>query len=152
MIITFIGHSSLYNCKDLHTKIENAIIKNTTAEGYISFYCGGYGDFDNLCASICRSIKEKMPRAEIVFITPYITEAQQKKLMYLIDNKLYDSIIYPPLEKVPAKFAICKRNEWMIDQSELIIAFVKRTHGGAFKALEYARKKKKVIINLADTD
>ncbi len=150
MIITFIGHSSLNNCKDLRSKIENAIIENTTSEGYISFYCGGYGDFDNLCAGVCRSIKENKSNCENVFITPYITERQQKKMQYLIDNKLYDSTIYPPLENVPDKFAIIKRNEWMIDQADLIIAFVKHTYGGAFTALEYARKKKKHIINLAE--
>lgn len=151
MIVTFIGHSSLYNYKDLRAKIENEIIKNTTSEAFISFYCGGYGDFDNLCASVCRSIKEKKPSCENVFITPYITEGQQKKMQYLIDNKLFDSTIYPPLENIPAKLAIIKRNEWMIDQADLIIAFVKHTHGGAFNALKYAQKKKKHIINLAES-
>ena len=113
------------------------------------FYCGGYGDFDRLSAEVCRSIKDSNPNCETVFITPYITEPQQEKIKFLIDSGLYDSAIYPPLENVPLKFAIVKRNEWIIDESDIIIAYVNHTHGGAYKALEYARRKKKFIVNLA---
>lgn len=66
-------------------------------------------------------------------------------------SKLYDSIIYPPIENTPPKFAIIKRNEWMVNKSDLIIAYVNRSYGGAYKSFAYAEKKKKTIINLADT-
>ena len=66
-----------------------------------------------------------------------------------MDKNLYDSTVYPPLENIPQKFAISKRNEWMINQADLIIAYVSHTYGGAYRSLEYARRKKKSIINLA---
>ena len=51
-------------------------------------------------------------------------ELVKEEVVYdLIDSKLYDSTLYPPLENVPYKFAISKRNEWMINESDLIIAF-----------------------------
>ena len=67
-----------------------------------------------------------------------------------MNEKLYDSVIYPPLEKVPPRAAIVKRNEWMIEKADLIIAYVKQTYGGAYKALQYAHKRKKMMINLAE--
>ena len=63
---------------------------------------------------------------------------------------LYDSIVYPPIEKTPPRFAISKRNEWMISKADLVIAYVSRTYGGAYQTLQFARRKKKRVINLAE--
>ena len=57
--------------------------------------------------------------------------------------------LYSLLLKVFRKFAILKRNEWMVEQANLVIAYVKYSWGGAAKALEYAKRKKKRIINIA---
>ena len=61
---------------------------------------------------------------------------------------VYDSIIYPPLENVPYKFAISKRNQWMVQQSDFIIAYVSTHFGGAYKTLLYAHKQNKPYVNL----
>ena len=114
MIITFLGHSSIYNCNDLSQKVKDAILGSTKDDNNIIFYCGGYGDFDNLCVHVCKSLKNDAKKIEIIFVTPYITHAQQQKMNNLIKSRSYDSIIYPPLESVPPKFAIVKRNEWMV--------------------------------------
>lgn len=150
MIITFLGHRSLYNVGDLLEKVQNTILEHSDLNERTDFYCGGYGDFDNLCARACQSLKKRAPGWEIVFITPYIIDLQQQKR--LIASDLYDSILYPPLENVPLKFAISKRNEWMVNQADLIIAYVQHSFGGAYKSLEYARRKKKRILNLAEVN
>ena len=150
MIITFVGHSNLHITEALTQKIYSRIQESIKGCSCITFYCGGYGDFDNHCASICRKIKLENQGCEVVFVTPYITPAQQEKMKYLIDTKLYDSTVYPPIEGTPPRFAINKRNEWMVSESDLIIAYVAHTFGGAYKTLEYARRKKKNIINLAE--
>ena len=152
MVITFLGHSSLYVTDKLRNELYHTIKKIIHQGDSVSFYCGGYGDFDNLCARICRSIKKESPFCEIFFITPYITESQQRKIKELMDEKLYDDVIYPPLENIPPRIAIIKRNEWMIQKADVIIAYVKHTYGGAYKALQYAKKKKKPLINLAEED
>ena len=82
--ISFIGHRSLYNHNDLFERVKQAIIKNINLAQRVVFLCGGYGDFDDLCARVCRSIKEKGVNCEIVFVTPYITVAQQEKIKRLI--------------------------------------------------------------------
>jgi hypothetical protein len=63
---------------------------------------------------------------------------------------MYDEFLYPPLEDVPLRFAITKRNEWMISQADTIIAFVNHTYGGAYKSLLYARRKNKSIISITN--
>ena len=148
MIITFLGHRDLYECEYLCEKIKKALTENIKSDESTLFYCGGYGDFDNLCARACRSIKEKRSNCELIFVTPYITASQQEKMKYLIDSKLYDSIIYPPLEKIPPRLAIIQRNEWMINEADIVITYVNRTYGGAYKSLIYAKRLKKKIIDL----
>ena len=149
MVITFVGHGTLHIDENLSNKIVATIKNNITGKENITFYCGGYGDFDNHCASICRELKKEIC-CEVVFVTPYITPSQQEKMKYLIDAKLYDSTVYPPIENALPRYAITKRNEWMVSEADLVIAYVSRTYGGAFKTLEYARRKKKAIINLAE--
>ena len=151
MIITFVGHGTLNISRELSAEIKKAIEDNIVDKTHVTFYCGGYGDFDNHCARLCREIKKEIQNCEIIFVTPYITPSQQNKIKYLIDTKLYDDTIYPPLEDVLPRFAITKRNEWMIDKADLIIAFVNHEYGGAYKAIKYAQRKLKRIINLSNS-
>ena len=149
VVISFIGHRHLYNSNILFESVRQAIVENIDFVERVVFFCGGYGDFDDLCARACRSVKQQIKNCEIVFVTPYMTVAQQEKIKGLMELNLYDSVIYPPLEQVPLKFAICKRNEWMVDQSDFIIAYVEHSFGGAYQSLRYARRKGKRIVNLA---
>ena len=48
------------------------------------------------------------------------------------------------------KFAITKRNEWMAEQADLILCYIERESGGAYKAVQYAKKLRKEVINLAE--
>ena len=149
MIITFLGHREIYNRSSIYENIRNAILNNIVPYEKIYFYCGGYGDFDNMCVEACHSLKRNVIDCEIVYVTPYITATHQKQIKHLIDLNLYDSVIYPPLENVFPRYAISHRNKWMIDQADFIIAYVKHEYGGAHTALQYAIKRKKTIINLA---
>ena len=147
MIITFLGHRSIINGDAWFEKVRSVILENINFREKILFYCGGYGDFDHLCVRACRSIQMNNPNCEIVFVTPYMISSKPPRNT---DITFYNSVLYPPLERVPPKFAILRRNEWMIDQSDLIVAYVEYSHGGAYRGLQYAEKKQKRIVNLAE--
>lgn len=95
-----------------------------------------------------KELKNDFPEIELIFITPYI-DKNYSKLEFAKYH--YDDVIFPPLENVPRKFAILKQNEWMVDEADLVIAYVMYSWGGAAKTLEYAKRKNKTIINLAST-
>lgn len=63
-------------------------------------------------------------------------------------KKYFDDTVYPDIETIPQRFAILGRNKCMVDISDFLIAYVKRS-GGAEKTLKYAQKKKIKIINIA---
>lgn len=58
--------------------------------------------------------------------------------------------MYPQLEGVPRRFAISKRNEFMVEHADIVVAYVTHDWGGAAKMLEFARRRKKEIINYGD--
>ena len=93
-------------------------------------------------------MKADFPEVELIFITPYL-DKNYSKLEFAKYH--YDDVIFPPLESVPRKFAILKRNERVVEEADLVISYVTYSRGGATKTLEYAKRKKKTIINLAST-
>ena len=139
LIITFCGHSKIADKETVRERLTNEIC-NLLSSGYTTFYLGGYGDFDLMAASVLREMKDSYPSIDRVLVLPYLDRKY--------DEKLYDSTVYPPLESVPKRFAISKRNEWMVEQADVVIAYVTHDWGGAAKTLEYAVRKKSQIINI----
>ena len=147
MIITFCGHSNYSFDDTVKEKLRGLLLQNIRKNPTCKFYLGGYGNFDSLCLSILKELKADFPNIELLFITPYLNKEYSK----LETAKLYyDGIIYPPLESVPPRFCISRRNEWMVDEADLVIAFVKYSWGGAAKTLEYAKRKKVPFYNLVE--
>ena len=148
MIITFCGHSQVIFTNEEKSLLRNILLDEIIKNPTCKFYLGGYGDFDGLCLQTLKDLKADFPEIELIFITPYL-DKNYSKLEFAKYH--YDDVIFPPLENVPRKFAILKRNEWMVDEADLVIAYVVYSWGGAAKTLEYAKRKKKTIINLAST-
>ena len=147
MTITFCGHSNFSFDNTVKEKLKELLLQEIRKNPACKFYLGGYGDFDSLCLNILKEIKADFPAIELLFITPYLNDNYSK----LETAKLYyDGIIYPPLENVPRRFCISKRNEWMVNEADYVIAFVKYSWGGAAKTLEYAKRKKVEFFNLAE--
>lgn len=146
MIITFFGHSNCLFNDDIKKRLKNILLDEIIKNPTCKFYLGGYGDFDGLCLRTLKDLKNDFPDIELIFITPYLDKNYSK---LELAKYYYDDVIFPPIESVPRKFAILKRNEWMVEQADLVIAYVKYFWGGAAKALEYSKRKKKRIINIA---
>ena len=146
MIITFCEHSDFSFSDDIKQQLKNILLNEIRKNPTCKFYLGGYGDFDSLCLRTLRELKKEFQSIELIFITPYI-DKNYSKLEFAKYH--YDDVIFPPLERVPRKFAILKRNEWMVEEADLVIAYVMYSWGGAAKTLEYAKRKMKQIINLA---
>jgi len=139
MTVTFCGHSDIYYDKIIEEQL-SVTVEKFINDGADTFLLGGYGNFDKLAAKVVDQLKTIYPHIESILVIPYLDRKY--------DLKMYDYTIYPPLETVPLKFAISKRNEWMIDNSDCLIACVKYGWGGAAKTLAYAKRKKKNIVEI----
>lgn len=150
MIISFSGHSEIPLGNTIKEIVKEQIRNHIPDGELVTCYLGGYGDFDKICACACRELKEDFARIELVYITPYMSLSEQVKIKEMQNYGFFDASIYPPIEAVPPKFAILKRNEWMMTNADLVIAYVNRGYGGAYKSLQVAKRRKKKIINICD--
>lgn len=144
MVVTFCGHSQcLLNSEEIK-ELEKCLTEIIMQEPRCTFYLGGYGNFDRICFEVLTKLKQRYKTVQRVFVTPYISNYYKLKAF----SKTYDEIIYPPIENTPLKFAIDKRNRWMIENSDLLICYIAYSFGGAYKTYKYAIHKKLKIVNL----
>ena len=141
MIVSFFGHYDFQN-NGIYEKRLLSLIEKIDAPS-LNFYLGGYGNFDNFTYSICKNYKVNH-NCKLVYITPYLNKNLQDYALK------YDEIIYPALENVPLKYSIVQRNKWIVDKSDYIFFYVSHTFGGAYRMLEYAKRKGKPFLNLYD--
>lgn len=147
MIVSFCGHSDFIGAEHIK-QIVLSYLEEKIGGKQVDFYLGGYGSFDNFAYVCAREYKLKHGNARLVFVTPYITpEYQKRELEY--KKTIYDLILYPQIEHVPLRFAIEYRNKCMMEKADLVIAYVCRGYGGAYKSYKYALKMGKEIFNIA---
>ena len=147
MTVSFFGHSDFHFNDIYKSRVLEYLEKSLTGEK-LEFFLGAYGGFDNFAFECCKIYKEKHANATITLVTPYLNAEYPKG----VAKEEYDGILYPEIESKPKKFAIVYRNRYMVDNSDLIIAYVNRSFGGAFQAISYAKKKGKKIFNLAEIE
>jgi uncharacterized phage-like protein YoqJ len=139
----FFGHRD-WGLKEGKEEIKNSIVNLIEKYGVMQFYCGGRGNFDNLCSQIVYELKKKYPHIKNTLVLSYIPKRKEE---YGLPAK-YDDSVYFLEERVPPRYAIVKTNEKMIDKSDYVIVGVRKSWGGAYRAGEYAKRKGKVIIQI----
>ena len=147
-VCAFCGHSRLYGQIDTVKDKCLAVVEGLIVSGIADcFLIGNYGNFDSIAASVCLLLKKQYPHIQVNLVLPYyrphIDEYDKERYAR------FDSVITPGLEEVPHRYRVLKANEYMVDQADTVIAYVKYD-GGAAKTLAYAQRRKKQIINLAD--
>lgn len=143
MIITFCGHRDFLGNTELKEQLVNELVIRAKQTGTLFCYSGGYGGFDRFAAYCVKEAQRQGDNIRNCLVIPYLTQSLQDQY-----NGYFDEVIYLPLENVPARYAIIRRNEWMVDQADLLIAYVKHGWGGAAKTFQYAKKKNVSIYEL----
>jgi len=96
-----------------------------------------------LAAAVSLVLKKEYLQIEVCLVLPYyrphIDDYTQQRY-----NR-FDSVITPPLEDTPYRYRIVKANQYMVDQSDTVIAYV-RSIGGVAKTMQYAKKNKLSIL------
>ena len=141
MIVTLCGHAQISQVEEVE-KWLYAVSESLIEQGAVTFYLGGYGAFDGLAASVLREQKKRYPQIELVLVLAYLNDRR--------DTSSYDRMVYPPLETVPRRFAISHRNRWMVEVSDVVVAYVLHDWGGAATTLRCAKQKAKQIISYCD--
>lgn len=144
-ICTFFGHSN--TPQNIRNILKETVERLITEKDIDMFYIGNQGNFDSLAKNVLDELSEKYAHIRyniVLAYRPTNTESEQA-----FD---FSHTIYP--EEVAAshpRYAILKRNRWMIEHSDYVISYITHDFGGAAKAIDLCRKKNKKIINVANT-
>ena len=144
--VSLFGHREIEDLRKLDNALAPIIKELIQTKSYLTFLIGRNGEFDEYAASVIKTVQKEVGKenSEIILVLPYTVAGMEYY------EKYYDSIIIPEsLHGSHPKSAITLKNRWMVEQSELVIAFVEHKKGGAYTATRYAEKINKSIINLS---
>lgn len=144
MIVTFCGHRDFVETAEAENQLTMFLEKYARENVRLVCYNGGYGNFDYFAAKCVQRMQEQYSNIRNCLVLPYIDQPFLERIEIFKNH--FDETIYPPLESVPRKYAIIRRNEWMVDSADIVIAYVTYSWGGAARTLEYAKRKNKNII------
>ncbi len=151
-ICAFFGHRDVNVTDELYATTAAAICEAVDF-GCRIFYFGGFGDFDDLCYQIVTGLKESRPNLCIRRIYCVSQERYLRKPVRYFKRENYDDVIYLCPSFDGWYKSIYFRNCAMIDESDVVIFYAEaRENSGAYKAFQYAKRKKgKQITNLFPT-
>ena len=137
---TFFGHRDAPECLE---PLLYQTLRQFVASGVTMFYVGHQGNFDRMVCRVLRRLKEENPLVQYYVVLAYL-DAKPDFL-----HASAPTLFPEGLETVPRRFAIARRNDWMIKQSQMAICYVKYCVGGAAQFAEKARHKGLRVVNLS---
>ena len=140
---TFFGHR---DCPSgIRGKLQAEIDRLICNHGVETFYIGTQGNFDRIAYAALVELRKRYQDIKIYRVLAYMPKLSD----IAQDRSVLDDTILPEgIEKVHPRYAIVYRNNWMIDHSDYVIAYITHTFGGAYQAVERAKKKGKILIQI----
>ena len=123
-------------------KISMAISDLIKNRGVRKFYNGFRGNFDILCAKIVFDFKVDFPDMQNIMVLSYHNYSDFRLPKY------FDGSVYLLEKSVLPQYAILQTNREMVLRADYIISGVRYDFGGAYTACDFARRKKKDIIDI----
>lgn len=100
-----------------------------TQEGVDIFYLGEQGDFEIIAAEVLNELKPTYPFVQRIEILCF---AEQLNRNSKIQSDAFDYL--DELDLCKRRALIIKRNQWVIDNSDVLVFFVHSPYGGAYQS------------------
>lgn len=137
---TFFGHR---DCPEIiKSKLKELLIDLITHHNVDMFYVGNQGRFDGIVRGVLRELKKEYPQIDYAVVLAYIPGKQTEYDDYS------DTMLPEGFESVHPRHAISWRNNWMLQQSDYVVAYITHSWGGAAQFAERAKRQEKTVINL----
>ena len=141
MKICFVGHGDTPN--NIEEKLEQVLEDLINNYREVLFYVGDHGQFDALTRTVLRRLQQKYNSIQTILVLSYMPTSPS--LVF----EAAQTLLPEEVARAHPRYAIDRRNRWVIDKSDIVVTYVTRSYGGAakFKKLAIARGKK--IIEIA---
>ena len=163
-ICSFFGHRNTKETQELCEKVRETVVRLIEEKEVKIFLFGSASRFDELCLKIVTEVKSEYPEIRRIYVRSQYPYVEKEYKAYLLQS--YDDTFMPSGMEKAGKAAYVERNQAMINQSDVCVFYYdenytpprrkqsKRSLGsyqsnsGTLLAYEYAKQKKKEIINL----
>ena len=135
----FFGHR---NCPITIKPMLQGAIMELIENGYDDLMVGNNGGFDQMVQHCLEELSHTFGGFRYSIVLERLPKAGEEK----IEN----SILADGIEECPARFSIDRRNEYMLRAADVVVCYITKGYGGAYKFVDKARRRKKRIINIAD--
>ena len=142
-VCTFFGHR---DCPaSIKPKLRAVVEELIVRYGVDWFYMGRQGAFDAMARSVLRELAKVYPHISYAVVLERLPGPRDKAIWDFSDT------IFPEgLETVPPRFAISKRNDWMLKQADFVVTYIAHGWGGAAQYAKKAQRQSKRVLNLAE--
>lgn len=108
------------------------------------FYVGNQGQFDQMVLRVLQGMQLRHPCIRYGVVL--------EKLPRPKESAPPNAMLPEGLELVHPRYAIARRNEWMVDQADVVVTHVTHDWGGAARYARRARQRSKQVINVDHGD
>lgn len=136
---TFFGHKDCY--EDITASLRDILEKLIITQNVNLFYVGNHGQFDVKVHHIPKDLEQIYP-IQYAVVLAYLPNRKDEY------DDFSDTMLPEGIETVHPRFAVDRRNRWMIDHSDFVVTYIKHSWGGAAKYAEIAKRKGKIIISV----
>ena len=161
----FFGHRKIDETDELKNNLYEIIENLIVNEEIDTFLFGSKSEFDRLCLKTVTELKEKYPHIKRIYVRSafqHIPDWYEDSLL-----KHYEGTYFPEHMENAGRASYVERNQEMINHSKFCVVYYDENYlpprrrnskrdlfdyqpnSGTKIAYDYARKKKKIIINLA---
>ena len=129
---TFFGH---HDCPvTVERTLYMALVDLVEEHRVDTFYVGRQGAFDAIALSALKNLIHQYPHIQY----SVVLERIPGKCNCIGNYEGINTMLPEGIETVHPRYAILWRNNWMLDRSDFIVAYIKHSWGGAAKFVEKA--------------
>lgn len=140
-VCTFFGHKECP--EEIKPLIQNRIEDLIQEHCVDTFYVGNEGQFDTYVHIILKKLERKYPHIHYAVVLAYLPGHTD----LTIDQE--DTMLPEGIKMIHPRYAISWRNNWMLRQSDYVVAYITHSWGGAAQYAAKANRKGLVVYNLA---
>ena len=149
--VAFFGHKHIEESCELEKCLDDHIYRLLSIKYYVKFLVGCNGEFDQLASSAVHRMRRRYrdDNSALVLVVPDITS----EYINNIDSAecYYSEIeVCTAASTVRPKYVIHVRNWSMIERADLILCYITHQSNTAWRAVQYAIQRGKLVINLAE--
>ena len=142
------GHRTLYS--DFDKDVLEKVFAKLIERGFCNFLIGMALGFDTECFKILEKFRSRLKHLKLIACVPCPEQAekfninQKREYVRMLDSA-DDTVV---ISDCYTKWCMHKRNEYMVDLADKIIAVWDGSNGGTANCVRYAEKKGKDIIRI----